>query len=85
VVLDEAVALKEGGGNVPASGIARGYAVLGEAEQALTWLERCIGQEGGVYYLRHPDWDSLRDYPRFQALWDRLGLPGDPPVTPPST
>ncbi len=83
-VLEEAVALKEEGGNVPASGIARGYAVLGEVEEAITWLERCFGQEGGVYYLRNPDWDSLRGHPRFQAIWDRLGLPGGPPMVSPS-
>lgn len=83
-VLEDAVALKEGGGSVPASGIAQGYAVLGEVEEALTWLERSFDQEGGIYRLRIPVWDSLRDRPRFQAIWDRLGLPGDPPVVPPS-
>jgi tetratricopeptide (TPR) repeat protein len=79
MVLQEAVALKEAGGSVPASGIAQGYAVLGEVEEALTWLERCFDQEGGVYFLRIPDWDPIRDRPRFQAIWDRLGLPRDPP------
>jgi len=82
VILEEAVALKKGGGSVPASGIARGYAVLGEVEEALTWLERSFDQEGGVYYLRNPDWDPLRGHPRFQVIWDRLGLPGDPPAVP---
>jgi serine/threonine-protein kinase len=83
-ILKEAVALKEEGGGVAASGIARGYAILGEVDGALTWLERCFDQEGGVYYLRHPDWDPLRGHPRFQRIWERLGLPGDPPVAPPS-
>jgi TolB-like protein/Flp pilus assembly protein TadD len=83
-VLAAAVALKEVEGSVPASGIAQGYAALGEIEEALTWLEHSFDQEGGVYFLRKPVWDPLRGHSRFQAIWDRLGLPGDPPVVAPS-
>lgn len=74
-VLEEAGALKEAGGSVAASSLALGYAALGEIEIALAWLESSFEQEGGTYTLRHPDWDPLRPLPRFQALWDRLGLP----------
>jgi hypothetical protein len=74
-VLEDAAALKEAGGSVSASSLAFGYAALGEVEEALTWLEVSFNQEGGTYTLRHPDWDPLRHHPRFQALWDRLGLP----------
>lgn len=85
MILEEAVALKEGGGSVSASGLAQGYAVLGEIEEALTWLKRSFDQQRGVYFRRISDWDTLRRHPRFQATWDRSGLPGDPPVVPPSS
>jgi hypothetical protein len=44
-------------------------------DEALDWLELCIEADGGIYYLRKSDWDSLREHPRFKALWKRLGLP----------
>ncbi len=75
-ILRAGVALRESGGDVPASGIAVGYAVLGDVEKALDWLERSFTEEGGIYYLRHADWDSVARDPRFQALWDRVGLQG---------
>ena len=84
-ILEDAVSLKEAGGDVAASGVAAGYAALGEVEEALAWLERCFEDEGGIYYLRSPDWHPLRGHPRFQAIWDRVGLPGDPPVVPPAS
>jgi TolB-like protein len=79
-VLANAVALKESGGSVPASGIAAGYAALGEVDRALDWLERSFDDEGGIYYLRSPDWDGLAGTSRFRALWDRVGLPGERPA-----
>lgn len=82
-ILAENVARKEGGGAVAASGIAAAYAAVGEVEAALDWLERCFDQETGIYYLRSPDWHPIRHHPRFQAIWDRVGLPGDPPVVRP--
>jgi adenylate cyclase len=72
----EAAERKAAGGDVAASSIAAGYAAVGEVEEALDWLEFCFENEGGIYYLRKSDWDSLRDHPRFKALWNRLGLPG---------
>lgn len=78
-VLQAAVARKASGGSVPASGIAAGYAVLGEVDEALEWLERSFEEEGGIYFLRSPDWDNLAGRPRFQALWERVGLMGEHP------
>lgn len=79
-VLRAAVARKASGGSVPASGIAAGYAALGEADQALSWLERSFAEEGGIYYLRNADWDNVAADPRFQDIWDRVGLLGEHPV-----
>lgn len=75
-ILRRAVALKESGGSVPASGIAAAYSVLGDVDAALDWLERSFAEEGGIYYLRHADWDNVAPDPRFRAIWDRVGLKG---------
>ncbi len=38
-----------------------------------------VVEEGGIYNLRSPDWNALHGHPRFQAIWDRVGLPGNRP------
>src|SRR6266567_3548095 len=50
------------------------FAVLGEEDQALAGLQRAIevGLAGGDWVSHDPDWDQLRDHPRFQALVQRL-------------
>ena len=63
-------------GSVAASGIAIAYAALGDVDDALDWLERSFQDEGGVYFLRSIDFAPLAGEPRFQALWDRVGLYG---------
>src|SRR5262249_20533431 len=49
-------------------------AVRGEDELALDALQRAIeaGLAGGDWVVRDPDWERLRDHPRFQALAKRL-------------
>jgi adenylate cyclase len=49
-------------------------AVLGEEERALDALERAIGAglAGGDWIPQDPDWERLRNHPRFQALVQRL-------------
>ncbi len=49
-------------------------AVVGEEEQALDALQRAIGAglAGGDWIPQDPDWERLRDHPRFQALVERL-------------
>ncbi|MGH9464173.1 MAG: protein kinase domain-containing protein [Thermoanaerobaculia bacterium] len=50
------------------------YAKLGKKEEALSCLERSFARGYGKRdWIEHdPDYDSLRDDPRFQALLDRL-------------
>jgi adenylate cyclase len=50
------------------------FALLGEQERALDALERAIdaGLAGGDWVPLDPDWEQLRDHPRFQALIARL-------------
>jgi len=50
------------------------FAVLGEEDQAFAGLQRAIeaGLAGGDWVLHDPDWERLRDHPRFQTLMQRL-------------
>jgi adenylate cyclase len=50
-------------------------AVVGEQEQALDALQRAIdaGLSGGDWIPKDPDWERLRNHPRFQGLMQRLG------------
>jgi serine/threonine-protein kinase len=62
------------GGAEIAEILARTYAVLGEREQAIDQLEFLLSvpSELSVPLLRaDPEWDGLRDHPRFQALLAR--------------
>jgi len=50
------------------------FAVLGEEDKALAGLQRAIeaGLAGGDWVSHDPDWERLRDDPRFQNLVQRL-------------
>jgi len=50
-------------------------AILGEQDRALDSLEKAIeaGLAGGDWVPQDPDWESLRDQPRFKELVSRLG------------
>ena len=49
-------------------------AVVGEEERALDALQRAIGTglAGGDWIPQDPDWERLRDHPRFQTLMQQL-------------
>jgi tetratricopeptide (TPR) repeat protein len=73
-------ALKPGGhGHVPSSFVAGAYAVLGEKDKALDWLERAYEERAA--YLSwtkiDPDYESLWGEPRFKAILRKMGLEGD--------
>ena len=58
-----------------ATGIAQIYAGLGDPERALDWLERAVGTDMYVAYLRiDPTFRSLHAEPRFQTLLNAVGL-----------
>ncbi|HXM33765.1 MAG TPA: tetratricopeptide repeat protein, partial [Pyrinomonadaceae bacterium] len=50
------------------------YALLGEKEQALEWLEAAIklGHENYLWFESDPNWAALRDNARFQELTARV-------------
>ena len=49
---------------------------IGGLEAALDHLEQTYEEQSpGVVLLQRPEWDPLRDHPRFQDLRRRVGLP----------
>lgn len=50
------------------------FALLGEKEQALEWLEAAIklGNENYIWFQSDPNWSSLHDDPRFVELTARV-------------
>jgi TolB-like protein/Tfp pilus assembly protein PilF len=57
--------------------IASHYALVGDKEQALLWLERAYTERDVslVWYITTPALDSLRSDPRFQDLVRRMNFP----------
>jgi tetratricopeptide (TPR) repeat protein len=58
-----------------ASEIAVIYAALGDADRAMTWLEKGYEERFNPGVLIRPGFDPLRADPRFQDLERRVGLP----------
>ena len=60
----------------PATVIAGVYAVLGENEKALKWLERAYNERSGYLPAIRSDFifESLRNEARYQALIEKMGL-----------
>ena len=57
-------------------GIASYYAVTGDNDRALDWLEKAYSERDGtlVWLKVHPRLDGLRGEPRFRDLLARLRL-----------
>jgi len=57
--------------------IALIYTGLGQAEQALEWLETAFEERGNLlcYLSVDPAFDGLRTVPRFKDLLRRIGFP----------
>jgi serine/threonine protein kinase/tetratricopeptide (TPR) repeat protein len=54
--------------------LATTYSMLGDREDALHWLERAVelGNENRTWFESDPNWETLRDDPRFVALMRRI-------------
>ena len=60
---------------VEPSQFARIYAYLGEKDEAFEWLEKAFEERADLRGLKvSPDFDPLRDDPRFQDLLRRMNL-----------
>jgi TolB-like protein/Tfp pilus assembly protein PilF len=63
------------------------YLGLGEREETLSWLKRCV--EGRVnwlvWLLKDPRWDPMRSEPRFQEIVRMVGFPADAQARQPRT
>ncbi len=55
------------------------YARLGEKDKAFAWLERAYEKhDAAMFRLKvEPDWDPLRDDPRFKDILQRMNFPED--------
>jgi TolB-like protein/predicted Ser/Thr protein kinase len=55
---------------------ASDYALLGDKEKALYWLEKCYTEHVGMVWVKvDPVFDSLHSDPRFADLLRRIGFP----------
>jgi tetratricopeptide (TPR) repeat protein len=65
---------------VEADLFARVHDALGDRSEALRWLERGVEERGAKMTLLgvDPQFDRLRDDPRFQAIVTQLRLPASP-------
>jgi serine/threonine protein kinase/tetratricopeptide (TPR) repeat protein len=54
--------------------LATAHALLGEREEAFRWLERAVtlGNENRPWFESNPDWETLREDPRFAELMQRI-------------
>jgi serine/threonine-protein kinase len=63
-------------GPAPSLSLAAAYAKLGEQDKAFEWLEKAYERRNSSlpYLAVNPDFDPLRDDPRFDDLLRRIGL-----------
>ena len=61
-------------GRATASAVAGIYAILGDKEQAVDWLEKAYGQSDDflVFLNIQPQFENLRSEPRFRALVKKI-------------
>ena len=52
------------------------FAVIGDSQKALVWLERAVrnGDDRDAWFRRDPLLVSIRDHPRFQTIIDSIGF-----------
>ncbi len=56
--------------------IANRYAMAGDKDKAIDWLEKAFeGRDPSLVFLLYPNYDILRDDPRFQEIARKMNLP----------
>lgn len=73
-----AAALSQGNEQIDPMALAELYAVLGETDRALDWMEKAHQQRSEFLPWAHqvPNLQVLKDQPRFIAIMRDLGIPG---------
>ncbi|HEX8501155.1 MAG TPA: tetratricopeptide repeat protein, partial [Pyrinomonadaceae bacterium] len=59
--------------------VASAYALVGEGDAALDWLATAVrvGNENKPWFESDPNWETLREDPRFAELMGRIGDPAE--------
>jgi tetratricopeptide (TPR) repeat protein len=78
--LRDSLAARERRGYVPAFDFAIVHAGLGNATQAIDYLNRAVDDHSIRPYLMDPTFDGIRSDARFRELLTRLRLPTDDPA-----
>jgi len=75
--LVEVLKLKANGTFVDSATIALRYAVLGDKDQSLRWMEEALTERspGILEFWSQPAFDPLRSEPRWRAIRAKMGLP----------
>jgi hypothetical protein len=70
--------LRQSGGTLPSLRLAASWAYIGDAEQALDWLERAYAARSStlVFLRTQPAFAELRSHPRFVRIVTEMKLPG---------
>jgi tetratricopeptide (TPR) repeat protein len=55
--------------------VAQEYAILGDKENAIRWLQRAVDERALLFIKVEPELDSIRSDPRFGDLLRRMRLP----------
>jgi tetratricopeptide (TPR) repeat protein len=68
---------RTGRDSLPASYIAEVYAVSGQAEDSMRWLELGFADGDASVLMAgvHPEFERIRSHPRYAALLQRFGIP----------
>jgi tetratricopeptide (TPR) repeat protein len=56
--------------------IATDYLRAGDTDRALDWLEKAYeARDPNLGGISSPDWDGVREHPRFRVIWKRMNGP----------
>ena len=75
VLTKEAEIYQAPGAHYDPQTVAAAYAGLGDKDKAFLWLNKAYDAHGLLFVKASPEFDSLRNDPRYSDLLRRMGLP----------
>jgi hypothetical protein len=73
----DTLAARPGSASMGVRRVANYYVRAGELQLGLDWLEKAYeARDPNLYGIISPEWDSVRDHPRFRDLLRRMNRPG---------